>query len=200
MSLLYSSFDLVGLTLKSVIKGALLGGRRLRLLFVIGAVSLLVAIIAAVLTEIVPDYRLRLKIVTWVFGVLAAFLIVGIAVYQNVLEESAHESAVLKVAQRAREHPNEPQAAWELAIIKLETYLNRNLRQIAWIFFLTLLVMIVGFVIVGYGVLKVYQSPDNFKPSIVVTLSGVLIEFIAADVLIDLSLHNGTGKRLCKHS
>jgi hypothetical protein len=49
---------------------------------------------------------------------------------------------------------------------------------------LTLTVMFVGFVIVGFGVVKVYQSPDNFKPSIVVTLSGVIVEFIAATFLL----------------
>ena len=44
--------------------------------------------------------------------------------------------------------------------------------------------MVVGFVIVGYGVVRVYQSPENLKPSIVVTLSGVLVEFIATTFLL----------------
>lgn len=44
--------------------------------------------------------------------------------------------------------------------------------------------MLAGFVIIGYGILRVYQLPENFKPSIVVTLSGVIVEFIAATFLI----------------
>ncbi len=44
--------------------------------------------------------------------------------------------------------------------------------------------MLVGFIIIGYGVIRVYQSPDNFRPSIVVTVSGVVVEFIAATFLL----------------
>lgn len=89
-----------------------------------------------------------------------------------------------KVEQRAREHPDQPSAAWDLARVKLESYLNRNLRQVHWIFILTLLVMTAGFVIIGYGVYHVYQSPESFNPSIVVTVSGILVEFIAATFLL----------------
>jgi len=46
------------------------------------------------------------------------------------------------------------------------------------------MVMLAGFVIIGYGVFRVYESPDNFKPSIVVTMSGVIVEFIAATFLL----------------
>jgi hypothetical protein len=105
-------------------------------------------------------------------------------VYEQAQASSAREQVIKEVEERARTHPKEPQAAWDLARVKLESYLNRNLRQIQWIFFLTLLVMIVGFVIIGYGIIRVYQSPENFRPSIVVTLSGVVVEFIGATFLL----------------
>ena len=169
-----------GMLFKAFVKG----GRRLRVVFLVAAASITIAIIAAVLGEILFVETSRFRIVAGVFGVIGGLLVLGIAAYQFAVEETARETAVEQVVERARQHPDEPQAAWELAIVKLESYLNRNLRQIAWIFILTLLVMIVGFVIVGYGVLRVYESPDNFKPSIVVTLSGVMVEFIAATFLL----------------
>lgn len=171
---------LAGMLFKAFVQG----GRRLRILFVIAAAFITVAILAAVLGEIIPFENYRPRIIAGVFGVVGGVLVLSIAAYQSVVEETARESVVQQVVTRVREHPDEPQAAWELAIIKLESYLNRNLRQIGWIFFLTLLIMIVGFVIVGYGVIRVYQSPENFKPSIVVTLSGVIVEFIAATFLL----------------
>lgn len=184
MSTISSPLEILVPAVSSLFKAFLRGGRRLRSLFVIAAVSITLAIIAAVIAEIVPALRLQLHVIAGALGVIGGVLVVGIAAYQGVIEETARERAVEIVAERVREHPDEPQAAWELAIIKLESYLNRNLRQIGWIFALTLIVMIVGFIIVGYGVVRVYQSPDNFKPSIVVTLSGVIVEFIAATFLL----------------
>lgn len=179
-----TSVDILVPIASSLLKAFVRGGRRLRLFFAIAAVSITLAIIAAVVAQMIPAFRLRLQIIAAALGVVGGILILGIAAYQAVIEETARETAVEKVAERVREHPDEPQAAWELAIIKLESYLNRNLRQISWIFVLTLTVMFVGFVIVGYRVVKVYQSPENFKPSIVVTLSGVIVEFIAATFLL----------------
>lgn len=117
-------------------------------------------------------------------AIAGTFAILGIGTYRQVLESTAREKVIEEVEERVRQHPNEPQAAWDLARLKLESYLNRNLRQIQWIFFLTLLVMFAGFIIIGYGVIHVYQSPENFKPSVVVTVSGVIVEFIAATFLL----------------
>jgi hypothetical protein len=48
----------------------------------------------------------------------------------------------------------------------------------------TLIVITAGFVIIGYGVIQVYKLTDNIQPSIIVTLSGVIVEFIAATFLL----------------
>jgi len=97
--------------------------------------------------------------------------------------DTEKEIVIQKVEERFRTHPNEPQVAWELARVKLESYLNRNLAQVAWIFFLTLFVMLTGFVIIGYGAVRAYQSPEHFKPSIIVTLAGLIVEFLGATFL-----------------
>ena len=110
-----------------VFKAFVRGGRRLRILFVIAAASITIAIIAAVLAELLQFENFRLRIIAGVFGVIGGVLVLSIAAYQSVVEETARESVVQEVVTRVREHPDEPQAAWELAIIKLETYLNRKL-------------------------------------------------------------------------
>jgi hypothetical protein len=113
-----------------------------------------------------------------VFGYL---ILTGVA----SLERTMLEKQEIETAQeRLKENPNEAKAAWDLARIKLENYLNRNLTQIRWIFFLTLLVMMIGFVLISYGVVRVYQNPSFLSPSIVVTLSGVVVEFIGASFLL----------------
>ncbi len=160
------------------------GGRRLRLLFTLAASSIGLAIVCAIVAENLPNQKPLLNIVAGILGVIGAMLIIGIAGYQRVLIASEHQEVIKRVEERVREHPNEPQAAWELARIKLEIYLNRNLAQIRWIFFRCLLVITAGFIVIGYGTIQVYKSPDNFQPSIVVTLAGIIVEFIAATFLL----------------
>lgn len=166
------------------IKAVLAGGRRVRVIFFGGFALILTAIGLAAYAEFHALQKSWQQPVAAGLAVLGTLCILGIGAYRRALASTAREKVIEAVEERARQHPNEPQAAWDLARVKLESYLNRNLRQVQWIFALTLLVMVAGFVIIGYGVFHVYQSPDNFKPSIVVTVSGILVEFIAATFLL----------------
>lgn len=165
-------------------KAALIGGRRLKAAFFGAWGLILIAIVLASIAEGFDLQKTWLQPVAGVLAVIGAVIILGMGVYRRALASTASEKVIREVEERARKHPREPQAAWELARVKLESYLNRNLKQVQWIFFLTLVVMSAGFLIIGFGVIRVYQSPDNFKPSIVVTASGVLVEFIAATFLL----------------
>ncbi len=86
--------------------------------------------------------------------------------------------------QLARANPEKPQFAWDLARVKLESYLDRNLSQQRSIFWLTFLVMLAGFVIVIIGLFRAYQKPDNFPVSIVASASGIVISFIGGSFLL----------------
>ena len=97
--------------------------------------------------------------------------------------EEATSEAISDVEKRVLANPAEPSAAWDLGRIKLENYLNRNLQQVNWIFKLTLVVMTVGFIIIGIGVSLVYKSKEGLEPAVVVTVSGLIVEFIAATFL-----------------
>lgn len=124
------------------------------------------------------------ELITIVFSISAAIFGFGIYIYQVVNDENKKAQKIEQAELRVKENPQEPQAAWELAQVKLESYLNRNLKQVSTVFWLTLLVMVVGFVFVGGGVIKLFDSPENLQASVLATVSGLLINFIGATFLV----------------
>jgi hypothetical protein len=142
---------------------------------------------AAFVVNVFVSYRILGG--TWsvfvnIAGVLAAALLVAVIIYRTALSNADAVAHIEAVEQRARAHPEEPMAAWDLARVKLESYLNRNLLQVSWIYFLVLLIMVVGFTLVGFGIWHVYESPESFAASIVAAASGIVIQFIGATFLL----------------
>jgi len=117
-------------------------------------------------------------------GVLAGLLGLAVLAYAKSVRRSAVAGKIRQAEVKAEEHPDQPQAAWELAQIKLETYLDRNLSQVRSVYWLTVIVMCLGFVLIGYGVLKAFSDPVNLKASVVAAASGILINFIGASFLV----------------
>lgn len=115
---------------------------------------------------------------------IAIITVLIIRSYQSIQEQNEIKREIEKVESEAKTNPNKPTATWDLARIKLESYLNRNISQVRWIFFWTIFVMIAGFVIIGYGIMKVYANPLNMNPSILVTIVGLVTELIGATFLI----------------
>jgi hypothetical protein len=166
------------------LKAFLSGNRRIKIIFFSSWALIFAAIVIASIAEGFEFYKNILQPLAVAFGIIGASMFLGLGTYRRALESVNSEKMLKEAEEHARANPHEPQAAWDLARVKLESYLNRNLKQVQWIFALTLLVMIAGFIIIGYGVFRVYQSTENFRPSIVVTVSGILTEFIAATFLL----------------
>ncbi len=165
------------------IKAALTGSRWLRVTFFTASAVLFLGIgllIAGASLAWAEPWKQGVPV-----GLMAvsSLTILGIGAYRRAVASTARERVIREVEERARQSPDEPQAAWDLARLTLESYLSRNLRQVQWIFGLTVLVMLAGFGIIAYGIAQVYRSPETLKPSIVVTTSGILVEFIAATLL-----------------
>ncbi|HEX8277033.1 MAG TPA: hypothetical protein VF615_30605 [Longimicrobiaceae bacterium] len=160
------------------------GGNLPRILVALTAFSATVALTLFVVAVPIGFDIPLLKVAAGVSGVIAGILSIGFLGYQRIVEETARDEVIQQAQERVREHPDEPKAAWELARIKLESYLQRNLSQIRWIFGITLVVMLAGFGIIGYGIVRIYDAPTNFLPSIVVTTSGIIVELIAATFLV----------------
>src|SRR6266702_3526943 len=117
----------------------------------------------------------------FIFG---ATLAIGVAKYLKYRQETKQDLKIEEVEKRVLENPKEAKAAWDLARVKLESYLNRNLDQVRSIFWLTVFVMLVGFSLIGFGILKAFASPTNLYPSIIAAGSGVLVNFIGATFLV----------------
>lgn len=62
--------------------------------------------------------------------------------------------------------------------------LNRNISQVRIIFYLTCFVIIIGFSFIFYGAFKSFENPKNFDAAVVVTIAGVIINFLGASFLL----------------
>lgn len=107
-----------------------------------------------------------------------------ISVVQKSKEEFRREQKIEAVEKRVQENPGETQIAWELARVKLESYLNRNLSQVRSIFWLTVTVMMVGFILISVGVYEAFVDMANFNASILAAVSGVIVSFIGGTFLV----------------
>jgi hypothetical protein len=117
-------------------------------------------------------------------GILAALSGFVVGAYQALQENRERQNKIEIVEERARDHPEKPQFAWDLARTKLESYLDRNLAQVRSIYWLTLLVMLCGFGFIVYGIYGAFQSPDRLPVSIVASASGVIVSFIGGSLLL----------------
>ncbi|MFM6131193.1 MAG: element excision factor XisI family protein [Sphaerospermopsis kisseleviana] len=85
--------------------------------------------------------------------------------------------------QRAKENPDKIKPAWDIANSTLSAYFNRNLKQVDWIFRLSVAVMLLGLGLVGVGIALAYQKPENITVAIVGGIAGVITQFIGATFL-----------------
>jgi nitrate reductase gamma subunit len=95
-------------------------------------------------------------------------------------------------AERAQAEPEKAKPAWDVARVKLELYFDRNLSQINYIFWLSVVVMIIGFAFILFGISRAFNPAptvtaepvlNNITPTVVGTLAGIITEFIGATFL-----------------
>ncbi|WP_415770295.1 TRADD-N-associated membrane domain-containing protein [Pseudomonas sp. LB3P38] len=150
-------------------------------------VSFVFAFMAFIVVGLLEPAYLEQRIaepIAAIFAVIALLLSSGVIAYQSYIEQEEKNTKIEQVEKRVREHPEKPQLAWDLARSKLENYLDRNLSQVKSIFWLTLLVMLVGFGFILYGLYHAFESPDKLPVSIVASASGVLVSLIGGSFLI----------------
>ena len=73
--------------------------------------------------------------------------------------------------------------AWEIARRTLEKYWDRNLTQNFFIFVLSVLATVAGFVVMVWGVLVGFYEPHATIPGTIGAAAGVLTQFIGATFL-----------------
>jgi len=161
------------------------GNKRLKTLFIISILLGIAAISVEALGEADIIYYPIAKILTLILGIVAVLIFLGIIAFSSQIEIEKQEEEIKEVERRYQENPEITKNAWDLARIKLESYLNRNLSQVRSIFFLSITIMVIGFIILGYGIFKVYEDPErNFEVSVVVACSGIIVNFIGATFLL----------------
>lgn len=162
----------------------------IRKLLIIASISLCLSIITIIIGSLFFPIKSSPKeneIVIIIFGSLLAiaFLLYSVAIgyIENKDREKKEEKIIEKEIQVIK-NPDKPQLAWDLARNKLENYLRENLSQVQSIFLLSVISMLVGFGLIIYGAIMVFEAPKNFQPAIVVAISGMIVNFIGASFLL----------------
>jgi len=177
-------FDVYGSIFKAYLQGWRSGNTIVRALIIATLVGLgcMVGIgIAQETGSLQDDVAKRLVGVTAAVVGLFGVSVLGFDHYISSQQRQAREQ---DVEQQVRANPESPQLAWDLARIKLESYLDRNLSQVRSIYWLTLIVMIGGFVLISYGIYQATLDPEKLPMSIVASASGVLVSFIGGSFLL----------------
>src|SRR5215216_4030771 len=151
---------------------------------VIILLGFLIIIISGIVALVYPSAALPPSVIVTLIGVLIAFIgTLFLFFYKSRMaealgyfEELESKTSYWKAnpAERAR--------------LKIQFYMHENLRQVHWIFWLSLVAMFLGFLIIISGAILAYkiayEDPSATQvPSIVTSLSGVIVEFISATFL-----------------
>ena len=119
----------------------------------------------------------------WIVIVGAAFVVWGLIDAWRT--GKANTERVQAAEKRVDESPGKSKFAWDLARITLESYFDRNLRQVSAIFWLSVFVMLIGVGIILWGITIAVQAKDNATSlaAIITGASGVITELIGATFL-----------------
>jgi len=156
---------------------------------VLGTIGVTMIIIAMSLLNFVASDKRQFVFGVMIGGLLLAMFaaqLAGIDQPTQIIEERL-ENAEKEV----RDKPDAVRPVWELARTRLELYIRSNHHHLNWIFWITVLSMVGGFIIISYGVVYTMRNPAALKPSLLTIGSGVLVEFIAATFLV---IHRETSR------
>lgn len=117
---------------------------------------------------------------------LASWIGTVLAFYFGRKNFEAAEAAVTKkvtqLQEEAKKEPEKVRFIWELTQVKFESYVDRNLRQIQWIFWISVIVMITGFGLILSALF--IRSPYGDQVKLVAAGSGIVTEFIGATFML----------------
>lgn len=121
-----------------------------------------------------------------IIGIVITLIVIITAVFQvaySIKQVSASRENLLKAESKVEAEPEKVKPSWDLARITLESYFNRNLNQVTYIFWLSVAVMIIGLAIITWGISQAIQSPKTVTPAVIASIAGVVTEFIGATFL-----------------
>jgi hypothetical protein len=120
-------------------------------------------------------------------GTVIAAIFVFLTYYKQFksieTKEKQNKQVIADAQLKVESQPEKTKPAWDLARATLESYFNRNLSQVTSIFWLSVLVMFAGFVVIVWGIAQAIQTPDSYTPATLAGLAGIITEFIGATFL-----------------
>jgi len=134
------------------------------------------ASIGDVLGPVIGGLAFVLVLITGLLGAIRDFKASAARIKKSQDEIARAES-------QAQAQPERAKPAWDLARATLEAYFNRNLSQITSIYWLSVSVMIGGFLIIAFGISEAVRSEGIVTPAAMATLAGIITEFIGATFL-----------------
>ena len=125
----------------------------------------------------------------YIVAVLLFLLIVGICLFidarirhaRQVREEKLEHAKTM-----AEQNPEYAHYTWQLARTRLEAYFDRNLFQVNLIFWLSVSVMIAGFVVVIWGIWSAQSASAKGLTSspVLASAEGIITQFIGATFMM----------------
>jgi len=117
-------------------------------------------------------------------GTIGTLAKLALDAYRSYQKEKQTERKVERIEKKAEDEPEKVRFAWDLARTKLEAYFDRNLTQVKSIFWVSILVMMVGFGFVAYGIVRSIEDPTRVTASYVASIAGVITEFIGVTFML----------------
>ena len=118
-----------------------------------------------------------------IFVILIIIIILVLNVIQTEKEKNIVDQKIDKAEATLESNPNETNAAWNVAKLKIEKYIDKNISQINSIYNISISIIGIGFLIIIAGIIAIYIGRDN-TGSIVIIISGLLTNFIGSTILI----------------
>lgn len=163
------------------------GSKALRWLIIFSTLTSLLGIVIGLLNYkglVTGEKSSNIETISIVLIIVGAFISL-IPISKEIYEEQeATKTDIRNKEQQLERHPEEVKLAWDIARIRLEGYLKRNLGQVSAIFWFSMLATFIGLVLIIYGSIKAFEKPDNLNPSIIVTISGAVVNFLGATLLV----------------
>lgn len=103
---------------------------------------------------------------------------------QQIRLRELYERKIDETEVKAEQHPERARFAWDIASIKLEAYFDRNLAQVNLIFWISVGVMVVGFLFILFGISRSMTKPDVITPSYIAAIAGIITELIGATFML----------------
>jgi len=151
---------------------------------IIQFVSTILSILFALLPIFgIINYSIGLPL-TFLFGSISISISAQYFINRRKKREKEIENKINALETKRESQPKKTEYSWELARIKLEAYFDRNLSQINSIFWISIIIMIVGFGFIIWGIIISINNNEILPITYTASIAGILTEFIGATFML----------------